>query len=382
MNENDYAIAVGISLYPEEFAPLTGAPKDATRFMEWVLSPDGGDVPSDNTRLIVTQRDQQPGSILDWKPDQDDVDAALIDFGLRHKWKRTYKGKNGKKFLGRRLYFYFAGHGYGPKAGNVGMLMADAAPSRLRKSLSLSDYREFFAARALFEEIVLIVDCCRDPLPLGIGETDLPSPPSFNLDRVNPPPSTAEFVLLAAENGRKSYEMVDPDTGEPGGVLTRLLLKALRDRTAAERGKITAAGIKRYMEANFAELTSRVDGRAMFQNPQFQGTAVELLQAPELIFGCPIEAAAPATVQVRIVVPESFTGELIVAEGGKTEIARQSAEKATKSAPPWFVELLPSKRYAVRHVVSRRKSRAAVIGWPELEVTNNVFVFPGDDSDT
>jgi hypothetical protein len=381
MNDSDYAIAVGISLYPEEFAPLTGAPRDATRFMEWVLSPDGGDVPSDNTRLIVTQLDQQPSSILDWKPDQDDVDAALIDFGLRQKWKRTWKGKKGKTFLGRRLYFYFAGHGYAPKAGNVGMLMADAAPSRLRKSLSLSDYRDFFAARALFEEIVFIVDCCRDPLPLGIDNTDLPSPPSFNLERVNPPPRTTEFVLLAAENGSKSYEMVDPETREPGGILTRLFLKALRDGTSADQGKITAAGIKRYMEAHLAELASRVDGRPMFQNPQFQGTAVELARPPELIFGCLTPAAGPTTVQVRIVVPESFTGELIVLEDGKTEIARQPAKQATKSSPPWVVELLPSKRYAVRHVVSPSKSKAAVIGWLELEVTNNVFVFPGDDSD-
>ena len=38
MNDHDYAIAVGISFYPSDFATLMTAPKDATRFMEWIGS--------------------------------------------------------------------------------------------------------------------------------------------------------------------------------------------------------------------------------------------------------------------------------------------------------------------------------------------------------
>lgn len=372
MNDLDYAIAVGISFYPEEWDPLMAAPIDATRFMDWVLDSEGGDVCPENTRLILTTAGRQSNAVLDTKPDQDDIDQALIDFGVHPDWDKRWKGK----FLGRRLYFYFSGHGFGPESNDVGMLMADAAPDRLQKSMSVRHYRQFFAERPLFEEVVFIVDCCRDPLPKGHIMVEA-SKPSINLNKEAPSDTFAEFVLLGTSNGKKSYEAPDPVTEEPGGVLTRLVLKALRDRTAVdEGGERTAEAIRSYMKVHLDELTVRVGRRSIPQNPQFQGNVIEAVRPPKLTLG---KVAPLASAPVRIIAPAKFAGELIVLEEGTTEIARESTEKATKTKP-WIVNLSRSKRYSVQYV-SPTESKVAFIDWAEVEVNGNDFVFPGNDPD-
>ena len=106
----------GHQLLPSDFAALTTAPKDATRFMEWIGSEDGGGVPESNRRLIITAFEVNPDKPIDWKPEQDDIDQALEVFWRAPRLEKEV-GKQDKEeiFLGRRLYFYFAGHGYGHK---------------------------------------------------------------------------------------------------------------------------------------------------------------------------------------------------------------------------------------------------------------------------
>ena len=390
MNDHDYAISVGISLYPSGFKALMTAPKDATRFMEWIGSEDGGGVPESNRRLIITQIElaqDKPIDPLDWKPEQDDIDQALRCFGVRHEWQKKWKGRNGKKYLGRRLYFYFAGHGLGHTQENVGMLMADASrDSLLSKSASLQGYRDFFNERALFEELVFIVDCCRDPVPSGVNKDNTPRGPSIDLPRDRSRPPVTELVVLAAAYGHKAYEVVDPDTHESIGVLTRILLKAIRDRCAIdEQGRITPDSVKRFIASNLNELAGRAGNRKTTQSPELLGNTITVVPPPELVLGsvvadavADVVAEALPAVPVRIVAPAGLSGELVVFENGRTEIARRAAKEMKKSSPPWRVDLLPSQRYVVQHTTEQGAPTAAVIiDWQKLEENDHVFVYPG-----
>ena len=267
------------------------------------------------------------------------------------------------------------------------MLMADAASdSLLSKSASLQGYRAFFNERALFEELVFVIDCCRDPVPSGVNKDNAPRGPSFDLppDRVRP--SVKELVVLAADYGHKAYEVVDPETHESIGVLTRILLKAIRDRCAIdEQGRITPESVKRYIASNLAELTGRAGNRRTTQSPELLGNTITLVPPPELILGTAVAAAvgdvvaeALPAVPVRIVAPAGLSGELVVLQNGKTEIARRSASEVKKSNPPWCVDLLPSERYVVQHTTAQGAPTAAIlIDWQKLEETDHVFVYPG-----
>ena len=53
-NRDHYAVVIGIDKY-SQFRRLSSAVKDATRFSEWLNSPDGGGVPKENTHLIVSE---------------------------------------------------------------------------------------------------------------------------------------------------------------------------------------------------------------------------------------------------------------------------------------------------------------------------------------
>src|SRR5262245_49674486 len=96
-----YAIAVGIDDYPA-LRRLRSSARDATRICEWLTAPDGGDLPEANVKLITS-----PGVLVSdpfqAKPVQDQIDLALRDFGVEQGLR-----------IGARLYFYFAGHGFGP----------------------------------------------------------------------------------------------------------------------------------------------------------------------------------------------------------------------------------------------------------------------------
>ena len=164
--------------------------------------------------------------------------------------------------------------------------------------------------------------------------------------------------MLAADYGHKAYEVVDPETCEPSGVLTRILMKAIRDRCAIdEQGRITprfsqSATSDRISPSSAAEPAIGEPRRRPATARQHRHP----IPPPELILSlASADAVADAlpAVPVRIVAPARLSGELVVLENGKTEFDRRAASEAKKSNPPWRVDLLPSKRYVVQHTTDR-----------------------------
>jgi hypothetical protein len=317
--KEDYAIVIGIDDYPQ-LLPLNSSHNDAAAFAEWLLEPlpGGGGLKPKNLRLIVSP-DEDPDNPIDpmeAEPVQKQIDKALRDFGVE---------KN--RPIGRRLYFYFAGHGFGPKFDEVGMLMANAAMKRITSNIGLRKYNSFFHDNHLFDEVVFILDCCRDP---GFATVETAAP-GFNLDppENGAPPSVLDYVVLAASYGEKAFAPLDKPVGERRGLLTKALLEALRGQTRAVDGlgRVTSASITDYVRTRVEELATEASLR---QKPQ-----VFRLPDPELVF-----AIHAKQVNVRIIAPAGLKGDLVVRNSIREIVARQSAELSTETQPAWEVPLL------------------------------------------
>src|SRR5262245_33114266 len=90
---SDFGLVAGVDDYPR-FRSLRGAVDDAKRFHTWLCDADGGDVRRKHARLVVST--ENPVAPL-----QDQVDDAIVEL------LTAADGLGG----GRRLYFYFSGHG-------------------------------------------------------------------------------------------------------------------------------------------------------------------------------------------------------------------------------------------------------------------------------
>ena len=149
MAENDYAVLVGISRYPA-LSDLSGPVNDALSFQDWLL--ERGAVPSENIELIITPAAAGTMTRKNAQPLRDQVINAL---------EAVLEKENGQGKAGRRLYLFLAGHGYASRVNDAALLMANAG-GRSFPAVPGTQFANWFRASAKFEEIVLIMDCCRE----------------------------------------------------------------------------------------------------------------------------------------------------------------------------------------------------------------------------
>src|SRR3990172_870831 len=114
MNTEDYAIVIGLNTYPF-LNSLKAAESDAESFYQWLTDPNGGALDPNHARLILSRDYPAPDDKTSFnvRPFKNDVDEALVRFGV-HERKR----------VGRRFYFYFAGHGIGMSFDEVALLVS------------------------------------------------------------------------------------------------------------------------------------------------------------------------------------------------------------------------------------------------------------------
>lgn len=253
-NKDDYAILVGIDNYLY-LDPLKGAQDDIAKFQEWLLDLKGGSVPMKNIHLVLSP------------PEQDQEDPQPLQEKINQKLKKI--GVLNGRWIGRRLYFYFSGHGYG-KIDDVGMLMGNASPLELGNNIGLRKYRNFFLEWGFFDEIIFILDCCRDPFQ----RADTGKPPFTMPDELFPenPPVVNHFTILACAYGRKSYEIPKiADTSnkrQKRGILTLAVLEGLKDQMATDsNGNITASSLSEYVNTRIPQLAGI---NSLKQDPEFE----------------------------------------------------------------------------------------------------------------
>jgi hypothetical protein len=346
----DFAIVIGITYPDASLAGLTGTLRDAAAFTEWLLDPEGGNVPKKNIRAVLSPEKQR--SLTNARPLQDKIDDELKKIGV-----------NGtRKPIGRRLYFYFSGHGFGPKPSDICMLLAGATSTELNLNISLSLYRDFFRNTSYFEEVLYILDCCRDPTPPVLGFS--PGPPRFTPSSATPAGLVSDAILAAAANGKKSHEMIDPRIRRRRGLFTMALLDVLQNTVGVDpRGQHTAFNLQQNLRKRVNEIVSHNRLKGVEQLPTLdisdhRGTNLVLAKPPI------------TPVPVRIIAPKGAAGDLMVLENNIVPIDCRPADKATARKTPWLVDLLPTKLYVVRHTREDGTSVDIPIDWTTLPASS------------
>jgi hypothetical protein len=325
-NVEDYAIVVGINRYPG-IRELFGAEKDASQFAKWLGDPQGGDLPPENIKLVLSSSipsNFEPGATaFSAKPVKDTIDEKLWEIGIDEKDR-----------VGRRLYFFFAGHGAAPSFDEVVLLMANASKERLSSNIGVRHYRDFLRKAASFDEVIIILDCCRE-----FTTSAKPGEPVFR-ERLSQDRAllVRDVCIMGAGYGKKAFE---PKVGEERrGLLTKALMEALKDRKAVvpPTNAITAASVVEYLKNRVPELAKDT---TVEQNPEFSPNPM-----PDLI----LVGAPPATPQTkavtRVIVDPALGGEVVLKTTNLDEIERRAAAQM-----PWQLELEPGV-YVLTHLPS------------------------------
>ena len=240
MAAGDYAILVGIAKYadPSTFCDLQGPINDVALMTEWLTAADGGNVPAANITTIISPPAIPPGT------DPDDFAPATEKF--KREFKKLVRDSQGR-FISRpgRLYLYFSGHGFCERKSLTpqATLYAANATREFPENIFGTYYALQVKDKALFSEIVLIMDCCRD------AEVNRP----VDIPAISQAGSSAAgdaklFCIYATSKGGKAQERPIAERGNKvHGLLTHAFLKALKEARPDGATSISGSALKRHL---------------------------------------------------------------------------------------------------------------------------------------
>lgn len=255
MAAEDFAILVGISRYADPSYPtLDGPPHDVELMRKWLLDEKGGNLPKERIKTIV--------SPATFASDQDPLLAPPLPLEFETTFVRLERERMALKAarLSGRLYLFFSGHGFSSRDINRGdeaaLYTANAA-----KDYYQHIFGTYFAlrakAKALFREIVLIMDCCRD--------AEANRAPTVPMMANTPDDDLAADVQLmaiyAVPRGGKAQERAIPErNGEIHGLLTHALIKAFEEARPTADGQISATRLRDHLKESWITIAGDEDG--------------------------------------------------------------------------------------------------------------------------
>jgi len=311
MGNTDWAIVVGIQSYPE-MPPLEGPENDAQDFYDWLIDEKGGAVPPKQVKLIITPEDKVPFKDSENAvPNFDQIEKAAYQLVTLAGKKPL---KDGHKYIGRRLYLYFAGHGFAPREEQTALIMANATKIRIGAGYHWLGQRnaEWFYQAGYFDEVVLLMDCCRN---YGGPEVSWPwaadTAPDFQ-QRVKRFYAFATGWTLDARGQRDN-------AGKVHGIFTQALLDGLRKNgNAPNSDVVTTDSLSVYIQSRLPDL----------QPSDFRVDSFEVGKVSGQVGGFP----------VTIIVPPQAVGkniEVITYINGTPSVVR----KAVAPSPGWLINL-------------------------------------------
>lgn len=340
MNELHFGVCVGINRYPD-FTDLSLARRDAEKFAEWLLDPDGGaldpgtgPVDSHVKCVLAPSPDLPPGTkrrnavpfakqVLDAISDFADMAKEAVDQKTTN-WYRT------------RLYIYFSGHGIASTVDDALALLANAGPEYYNEHLSCSEVAKELGEIKWFRELVIFADCCRQrsdhAKPRGGTWT---VKPWKHLKNVNIMRAYATyFGDVAREPPPES--ITDPDTQR--GYFTQALLEGLRSEGQDEKkpGLIDSNSLAKYVKARVKLLTKDNPQVPAFQFDPTEPIVFRPATAPPAAPLAPPPAAPPVLTEhsVSIRFPPSPVPPVRLEDGGHALVAEHVPNGA-----PWQLKL-------------------------------------------
>ena len=273
MNTNDHAIIVGVKTYlHEDMNHLEGTHNDAMDFIEWLCSDDGGGFEGsvndvDTSKSIFFIRDNYKAEELetldafDAKPSREEIKIAFDklnrvaakarnyrkDYQLDDEDIKYYRDpEDGKRYYGKRLYLFFAGHGYNDEdvKRSISLLAANGDYNDLlSNSVDAFNCMEFYEKSGYFKEVILITDCCRIPKPTKFSSKILTPDPA------NPPRDVRAAWMISCQDGQEAREK--EFEGRYNGIFTKVLLESFRSaQTRQGTDYVSVMEISNYVKSN------------------------------------------------------------------------------------------------------------------------------------
>jgi uncharacterized caspase-like protein len=253
MAANDWAIVVGVTRYPGLNDDLKGPENDAKSFGDWLIDKAGGDVPKEHVTLIVSsayEHTPMQFTILGRfkaMPSASEIEYALL--GPEAVSEGLSRAHHGKK-VGRRLYIYLAGHGFELEddkgSTHVVLCAANATREVAGNSIPGQLWATLYARSGLFDEVFLLMDCCRERFP----RAPLRQPPLILF--AQPDAKDKWVCAFAAQWSKDTYEK--PFGSTTRGIFTTALLRGLRGEASTAKGEVTVASLSDYMMNNMKRL--------------------------------------------------------------------------------------------------------------------------------
>lgn len=246
---SDYALVVGINLYPG-LTSLEGAENDARDFHAWVTSREGGGVATANATLLASSDFAAPASADDARP----VAQQIEDFFTRIDNAAEANNREGLGLkAGSRIWLFFPGHGFAPSLDRSAVLMANATSRRIHNVAAML-WADRLHEGGWFDDVFLFQDACRSQM------ADVDLMPPFLRKRNAPPAQTRrKFYAFSAKNRQVSKELPIAGT-RVQGVFTTTLIQALSGKARDPvTGALTTAQLKAYLQDNMRKLLPAAD---------------------------------------------------------------------------------------------------------------------------
>ena len=321
-HDNHYALVVGIDHYPK-FRPLNGARQDAQDFIGWLKDKNtGGGLPEKNIFEVLSENNPP-------RPIHEHIDDALENL-----LELADEG------VGKRLYLYFSGHGLSRTNTATDLCLAKWSTRRKGLALDSEDYLSMLMGSGIFEEIVMILDCCRIR---KVRSRALPPTIDFARPGDNASGSRSfvgyatEFLNAAHEAALEDEDVEIDATPIVRGHFTRALIDALEGGAADDTGGVTAERLKEYLEVHTPEIAKLANH---IQKPEVVNG---FTANPATRFGSASPPAKPPTVAVAV----SFAtanDRVFVLENGNLDIIKQ----APSNSSDWQQLHLQRGNYALR----------------------------------
>jgi hypothetical protein len=154
--------------------------------------------------------------------------------------------------IGRRLYLYMAGHGYLAPGNAVALLLADASPSNMGSSISVTEYANYFRDSGAFDEVVLFADCDQTHEP-AMPDSRLPGLQFFPEGKTLRT-TVSTFYAFATHPGQEAQEDIYDDPTSTHGLFTKALLEGLTEE-GAPLGGVTSETLKTYLTERVPQLS-------------------------------------------------------------------------------------------------------------------------------
>ena len=222
-----YALIIGVADYKDEqITDLQFSDDDALAFYDFLKSPSGGSVDTNNIRLLL----------------QDRATVANVYNSMKH-FKDKLK-KNDK------FYLYFAGHGDAESSiYKLGYLLAHDTPfhNYLNNAIRIEDFNDLATTLSvnMGVEVIIITDACKSGSLTGIDNIHKKALVQEQLMKAQ----EKEVRFASCEPGQLSQE--NAVWGGGRGVFSYFLIKGLQGEADANKDKsITVQEVSTYVKGN------------------------------------------------------------------------------------------------------------------------------------